>query len=349
MAATASLLALPASAGIAGQADELVVVTPTNASGVTSKKPVEGGPAKLLISGGHVVHSPWDKERPKLEFDAFYCHVGCEGGIVPSYLLEIDAEKGGELAPLRRSSLTGYIEPKYNAAHRYEVPLADLDLGKLRFVLLLPKVEPAKGLNYTFSGSYRIQIVSGTVEPDLPVSVEFRLRISGLPNLPTKGDDTAGKLKSTTLIGKGTATFTKKFGKTKLVEATKTSGKITSVDVFKDGTEKRIEFGIISRPALVPGFVGTFYSPDTHRLLLMLNVRESNDDDCPKGKLTIATLTLVPVGGWDAPKNAAVLKGIPYSRGEWLTSTTPCTGHSHGWQTNNKKRVYVRLAVDERG
>jgi hypothetical protein len=78
---------------------------------VTSKNAVDSGPAKLVFSGGHVVHQPWVKEAPKMEFDAFYCHVGCADGRVPSYNLRVAAEKDGwDSESLRRSPLTADAE-----------------------------------------------------------------------------------------------------------------------------------------------------------------------------------------------------------------------------------------------
>lgn len=289
-------------------------------------------PLKLLVTGKHFID---EKPNPRrLEFDAFYCYKGCEGGIVPSQNFYMAIEKQGWGAfPLPTLVRT---VPKYNPSHRYLVTLPDRvnGYGRLRFYVGVPESNPAAGFNYTYGGFYNVEIVGAFTEVDTEaLRVDFIASASGEPNVPLKGYKSERTLVRSSFRGSGHATFTMK--NEHLYIATETKGSIVHEDVYSDGTKHTLTFGIVS---------GTRYNPDSRRLALVLKVKESNDPNCAEGVFittTFGTLTLVPHDDAAPNGGTAIFVGVPKTK-----LTDPCR-HAHAWTSSPKEKVTVRILLKE--
>jgi hypothetical protein len=286
----------------------------------------------LLVTGRHFID---EKPVPRrLEFDAFYCYKGCEGGIVESRNFYMAIEKQGwgsfPLPTLVRTL------PKYNPSHRYLITLPDrvAGYGRLRFYVGVPESNPAAGFNYTYGGFYNVEIVGAFTEVDTEeLRVDFIASASGKPNLPLNGYRSERTLVRSRVSGSGHATFTKK--NEALLIATETKGSIVHEDVYSDGTKHTLTFGIVS---------GTRYNPDLLRLALVLKVKESNDPDCEPGAFittTFGTLTLVPHADVAPNGGTGIFVGVPKT-----TLSDPCR-HAHAWTSSPRDKVAVRILLKE--
>jgi hypothetical protein len=219
-----------------------------------------------------------------------------------------------------------------------------------------------KDVKVLCEGGYTIKVYAEGDEkgPKLPLVVEFRVLAQGKPNLDPLNKNPP-QLTSSTLsfepprgAASARATFTKKKQTKKgalLLEATETKGKIIHEEMYADGTKRRIKFGIHQ---------GTLYNPKTRVLAALLKVDESNDLDCPDVGTRIAWLILIPGGG---VRDTIVLQGVPkflslqeeadvpfLGKTKIKLRTSPCRGHSHGWQQQTvqsrtgKVRVILRMA-----
>lgn len=191
---------------------------------------------------------------------------------------------------------------------------------------------PDGGKSFRWSGAFANDFAGDGA--NVPFFVDFSVIIKGKPNLPIKGGPNAPLL-SARLSGHGRVTFRKNLGG--LLEATATKGDVTLDETYAGGKVEHFELGLQS---------GSLYSPATERLALLLDVKQSDDPQCPEGGLlspTIATLTLLRGGG---VRDRAIFFGVPKSQTPpqfRLVKTTPCKGgHIHGWE-NGTAGVTVRV------
>jgi hypothetical protein len=89
---TALAVTLPASAARTDEVIRVPIGYPIKMVTTNTSIPANK-PLKLLVTGKHFID---EKPNPRrLEFDAFYCYKGCEGGIVPSQNFYMAIEKQG--------------------------------------------------------------------------------------------------------------------------------------------------------------------------------------------------------------------------------------------------------------
>jgi hypothetical protein len=350
LGALAAALGLPAaSLGKAAESHVLQV----GQSFTTADDYGKANPLVATVSG---VISRNDGTGRICTYDAFYAFGPCFTKPVTGSYLYLGFETSS-FVPQRadgvpRDSKT-YITPPYSASHNYtfttDCSFNSEGCGRVKFSVGPPGVPPDKAA----TGSLTIT-VGGSVPTS--VLVRFNAQVSGIPNVPIRGAKPSphGALVKSVLRGSGTATFTKevKGSGGKVIEATKTTGAVLLDNTYADGTKEHFEFGVISRPSFVNASIGTAYAPQSRRLLLLLNVTRGGTSDCPQGKLTLATLTLLPgPSGFDGPGNSAIFAGIPNSYDSGLPgiSTDACKGHAYGWVTQGSadpaRRVTVRVAV----
>lgn len=329
------LVALPASAARTDEVVRVPIGFPVKSATSTTSIPADK-PLSLLLAGTHRVSEAGPNGRT-FEFDALYCFKGCEGGIVPSFNLRFAAQKQGNYSEHSlRSQLPGTQNPVYNPAHRYKVNFPGLvaGYGRLRFSVSVPEPQPAAGFVYKYSGGYNIEIVGAFTEEDAqPLRVNFIVSASGKPNLPLKGYPNKRTLVSSRVSGSGHATFTKK--NALVLVATETKGSIVHEDTYSDGTKDTLTFGIVS---------GTRYYPESHRLALVLKLKESNDDACQTGFListTFGVLTLIPHEDVGPDGGTVIFFGLPKSK-----LTDQCR-HAHGWVSSPSEHVRARILLAE--
>ena len=353
MTALRALLLVAALAVLALPAASSGSVTRTLKAGETFTTDEEFDKANPLVVTVSGVLSYKDTFGRTCSADAFYVFGECFGTRVSTpgdLLVGFETES---FVSIRAGQIPGVRMPAYTTSHRYTFATdCSFHSGGCGQVKFFAGVGAAVGDAHR-TGSFTITV--GGFAPT-SVLVRFLVQVSGPPNVEIAGQKPSphGEVVRSTLTGFGTATFTTgvKGSNGKLLEATATSGTIVHDDVYADGTREHFEFGIISRPVGIKAPVGTFYAPQTKRLGLLLNVRNGGTDACPKGKLTLLTLNLVPgPSGFDGPGNHAILAGVPreYSDSFGLVSTNPCKGQARGWEpagsADAAKRVTVRIGV----
>jgi hypothetical protein len=351
LCAVGAVLALPTSS--VGRAADTHVLTPGQTF-TTTEEFDKANPLEVTVSGTLT----WTNSvGQQCTFDAFYQWGPCIGGARTNRgaALWIGFEKDSNYFPqcacsLYKSDGRTKLSPPYSESHRYtfttDCSFNSGGCGQVKFFAGVSVQNPAD-----WGGSITITVGGST---PTSVLVRFNVQISGGPNARLNGVKPGphGVLVKSSFRGSGTATFTKqaKGGLGKVLEASATSGTMIHDNVYADGTKEHFEFGIISRPSLVPATFGTFYATQTHRLLLLLNVRNGGSGDCPQGRLTLATITLLPgPSGFDGPGNEAIFLGIPREFDSGFLSTNACKGHAYAWvgqpSADDAKRVTVRIAV----